>query len=501
MASILPDIRSRDGHPLVDQIATFYADLIREGSLRPGERLPTIREVAGHARVTRATVQQAYKRLADDGLVVATVGRGTMVRDREVADGERLEGPAGRFALDTWRHLRSMPDADLRADQGAELVADFAELRPDPQLFPVDDFRAAIEFELRGDGAELLAYGDPSGSLALREYLAASPDASDAPGRPEDILITSGAQQGIDLVVRSLTTPGAAVAAPIPTYHQLFGTLKAYGLRLAPVRMTADRAAIDLEDLRRVLARQDVELLYVMPTFHNPTGRTLDLEARQAVVDLAAEAGVPILEDEFECELRFEGDPLPSLRSLDARGWTSTVRSFSKGLFPGVRVGWVHAGSAVLGPLTAMKRFADLGTSPLIQASLARFIQRGDMARHLDAVRAELRTRHAVAQQTLQAHMPAGTKWTEPCGGFALWVELPPGTDADAVAKAAAERGVRVTPGSVFDPSGSSTAGLRLSLSRVSTEATREGIKILGAVAADACAAEVDTETQPPLYL
>ncbi len=492
MPPILPDILPGAETPLTEQIASFYQSVIRDGGLRAGDRLPTIRAVAQHAGVTRTTVQQAYRKLAESGLVVATVGRGTIVSSQASEPDSR--GPVGRFALDTWRHLRDARDTTQTGDPS---VADFAELRPDPALFPIDEFRDSLERQLRERGPALLAYGDPSGSRALREYLATCPDTADATTDADQILITSGAQQGIDLVFRSLTSPGTAVAAPIPTYHQLFGTLKALGLRVAPVQCDAN--GIDLEDLRRVLQRTDVRLLYVMPTFHNPTGRTLDEEQRRAIIEIATEAEVPIVEDEFECELRFAGHPLPSLRSLDSRGWTVTVRSFSKGLFPGVRVGWVHAGRALLGPLTAMKRFADLGTSPLMQAGLNDFIERGGMTRHLEAVRRELRNRHDAAQAALEEWMPEGYSWTTPSGGFALWIETPQGVDPDRLARDAAERGVLVTPGSVFDPLERDVRGIRLSLSRVTTDQVRAGIRCI----AD-CAIELERSAElskPPLFL
>lgn len=489
---LLPDLKSGAATPLIEQIARFYAEAIGDGVLRNGDRLPPIRAVAEHARVTRTTVQQAYRRLADSGLVVSTVGRGTIVSE---VDHERSAvGPIGRFALDALRELR---EASPVVESSAEVVGDFADLKPDPSLFPIDDFRAAIECELRERGHELLAYGDPSGSLALREHLATCPDTNDPATDPSDVLITSGAQQGIDLVIRTLTSPGSAVAAALPTYHQLFGILKSTGLRLAPVRTSLD--GIDLDDLRRVLARPDVRVLYVMPTFHNPTGRTIGERQRREIIDIATECEVPILEDEFECELRFRGDALPSLRALDPRGWTATVRSFSKGLFPGVRVGWVHAGRALVEPLSAVKRFSDLGTSPLVQAALQRFIHDGGMDRHLGMVRAALRERHAVAQQVLAESMPADCTWSNPDGGFVVWVDLPATIDGDRLVEAAAERGVRVTSGSVFDPIERAARGVRLSLSRATVAQVREGVRILGECA-HALADHTDI-TKPPLFL
>ncbi|MCA8942368.1 MAG: GntR family transcriptional regulator, partial [Planctomycetes bacterium] len=190
MTLLLPDLRNGGPDSLVAQIARFYAEAIGDGVLGSGDRLPPIRTVAEHADVTRATVQQAYRRLADSGLVVSTVGRGTVVA--ESAARETHDGPVGRFALDALRELHT---TEPLVESGVDVVADFAELRPDPETFPIDEFRTAIELELRERGHELLAYGDPSGSRALREHLATCPDTGDAPTSADEILITSGAQQ------------------------------------------------------------------------------------------------------------------------------------------------------------------------------------------------------------------------------------------------------------------------------------------------------------------
>jgi DNA-binding transcriptional MocR family regulator len=315
----------------------------------------------------------------------------------------------------------------------------------------------------------------------LRALLAARRETADPAAAPDEILITSGAQQGIDLVLRAFTEPGDGVAVPVPSYHHVFGMLKAHGLQLVPVA-TRDHA-IDLQDLQRALAR-GARLLYVMPTFHNPTGTTLDQHARQALVDALRRTDVPVLEDEFQRDLRFAGKPLPSLARLDPRGLTVTVRTFSKGLFPGVRLGWLQASPEVIQRLGALKRFGDLESSALLQAALADFVGCGALDRHLEAVRRELRARHEAARRALARAMPAGVRWTEPDGGYVLWLETP-GLDADALAAAAAARGVLTTPGRLFDPRSRASAGLRLSLSRPEPAAIERGIDVLGACAGE----------------
>ncbi len=476
-----PDLPAlhRDGKDgLAQQIAAHYRAAIEHGRLRTGDRLPTIRVIAEAAGVTRATAQSAYKLLADEGLVRATVGRGTEVLAGQSSPTRRL---LSRGALAAWDVLRNgaVPPT---LPPGIELVADFGSLQPDRGSIAVDAVAEAIDKALRQDGPSLLAYGDPAGDRELRQLLAARhrprretiADTTLA-AASERVLITSGAQQGIDLVLRTLTEPGDAVAVVVPAYPQLFGALAAHDLRLVPIEVQSGN--LEPESLARVLA--GVRLVYVMPTFHNPTGSTLDADSRRALIEVLAPTEVPVLEDEVECELRFAGTELPSLQSLDPRQKTVTVRSFSKGLFPGVRLGWVEAASDLIAPMSALKRFGDLESSPLLQATLVRLLRSGVLDRELGKLRAELAQRHAEARVCLSRAMPSGVRWSEPEGGLSLWVELPAGSDARRVAIAAAREGVLVTPGDAFHPRARTVPGFRLALSRAPVATIAPGIEIL----------------------
>ncbi len=476
----LPSISRSSSEPLVEQIARHYQSAIQHGRLRPGDRLPTIRAVADQLQVTRNTVQEAYRRLSETGLVSASVGRGTEVTGGHGVTSDRgVFSPGARAAL---RQLETAPQAPA-AREGTIVVANFAELLPDQHHFPVAEFRDSLERVFQRRGSDLLVYGQPAGDAELRKLLARRRECADDVCDPEEVLITSGAQQGIDLVLRTFTAPGDAVAVAVPTYHHLFGLFRAHGLELVPV--ATGPSGIDLHDVERVLARPGIRLLYLMPTFHNPTGWTMGLEQREELIEILSRTEVPVLEDEFQRELRFAGDPLPSLRALDPRALTVTVRTFSKGLFPGVRTGWVQASPKILGPMSALKRYTDLETSPLVQAALADFMTRGVLDTYLTELRAELARRHEAAQAALAEHMPAGSSWTDPEGGFALWIDVPPGIDTDRLADFAADRGVLVTPGRVFDPQAAPSSGLRLSLSQTSPEQVAHGIEILGACARD----------------
>jgi len=496
MAWLLPEIDRDSRSPLAEQVAGYFADAIEGGRLRAGERLPPIRVVAHACGLARAVVQEAYRKLAGRGLVAGTVGRGTEVLGAVEPPASQREGtvslrplveeaPASQhrffgspYAEAALRQLQEMPGVPP-LPVGRALVANFAELAPDGARFPVDDWRAAMDAVLRREGANLLGYGHATNGLPeLRELLAARWRSHDAGVSAEDLLITAGAQQAIDLALRTFCSPGDTVVMTTPSYHQMYGLLRAHGLRVAPVPLTA--AGLDLQRFAEVLHRPGVKLVYLMPTFHNPTGLTLDGEQRRELMALLAATAIPVVEDEYQHSLRFAGKVQPTLRALDSRGLTLTVATFSKELFPALRLGFLAGGPALLRPMAAVKRCMDLETSPLLQAALVEFVQRGSLDRYLDGLRGELARRHAALQAAARKHLPAGCAVTAPEGGFLAWLELPEPGHGERLAELASERGVRVVAGRVFDLHGRPSRGVRLSLTRADQEQIHAGVAVLG---------------------
>ncbi len=461
MVHILPELDPSGATALSEQVARFYASAIEDGRVLVGERLPPIREVATACKVTRATVQEAYRRLADLGLVEGTVGRGTIV----LAVGGAVADPKGRslspYAEAALRRTRAMRGAPSLPD-AQQLVANFAELAPDDARFPIDEWRAAMDSVLETRGRELL--GERS-----RE--------SDPELSADSLLVTAGAQQALDLVLRTVCSPGDTVVVTTPSYHHMHGLLRAHGLQVVQVPFGPD--GLDHAHLQRVLSRPSVRLCYLMPTFHNPTGRSLNLAQRQQLTATLADTDVAVVEDEYQHSLRCRGDALPTLRSMDARGLTVTVSTVSKDLFPALRIGWVAGSEHMLEPMAAVKRFMDLETSPLLQAALAEFMRRGGYDRHLRSLRVELQKRHLALQSACAEHLPEGCRITNPDGGFVAWLEMPGKGQGDQLAELAVERGVRVVPGRAFDLDGAASPGVRLSLTRASVDQIHQGVRVL----------------------
>ena len=467
------------GQPVYQQIAAHFRAEIEAGRLGAGDRLPTIRELARTTGVNRDTVSLAYDELTRAGLIEATVGRGTFVRKpvrtspppsfepvlsplvERILDGERSRvrytAPAGTVPLHS--------------------------LVPDPSLYPVDEFRRAVNRALAESGGDLLRYGTPQGDPALREALAGRLSEAGMSVAADGLVLTQGASEGIALALRLFTVPGDAVAVEEPTYHNVLGALAALGLRGAPVPMRDGEP--DLVALERTLERSEVKLFYTMPTFHNPLGTSTGLAHRRALLAVAAKAGKPVIEDAYEMDLRYAGKPVPSLAALDERGVVVQLFSFSKSLFPGARVGSIAARGRALDALVPLKHATDLGGSPVLQSALARFVASGGYDRHLTKVRRALLARRDVLLETLAAEMPDGVTWTTPEGGLQLWVELPGEIDTAELLSDAVRGGVLFAPGFQFRLDRRPSSGMRLSIALADEAQIRRGVTALAGVVRD----------------
>lgn len=479
---IIPLERRGGAPPVARQVVEYLRRAIDAGRLAAGARLPPIRDLARDLGVNRETVADAYRQLAALGLTESGVGRGTFVRG-----GVPRRGPSSAGAVEATfvaslsraaAAAAAFPVVDYDAPAGAVRLE---RLVPDPALYPLDAYRRALEATLRAEGTAVLDYGDPRGHEGLRRLLAERLAHVGIEASPEEIILTGGSTQALAIAARAFCDPGDGVAVESPTYPGLLATLASLGLRAVPVPLAAD--GLDLDALEGMLARGGVRLLCTMPTFQNPTGVTSDVEHRRRLLAVAARHGVPVLEDDFQHDLRARGRPVPPLRSLDRSGQVIHVGTFSKALFPGPRVGWLVASPASARAATALKRAMDLASSALVQAALARFCQAGEYDRHLRRVTRELGLRHARGAAALARHLPRGSSFTRPDGGLAVWVTLPDALDTLALLPAAKERGVVYTPGALFYPDGRRSSSLRLAVGAAGADAVERGIRALADVA------------------
>lgn len=481
----------QSGEPLYAQIANYVRRLIETEALKPGVKLPATRELAAELGVDRATIVAAYDALVGQGFATAHVGQGTFVA-AQASRGERrredrldpalpLEGINWQQSLSRVARLSAdwrPPDFSSYHAQG-DMIS-FAGGMPDSSLFPIDAFRRVMNEVLRTEGRALLQYSPASGYPPLRRYLADYLVRKGIVVTEADILIVNGSQQGLDLVARTLLDPGDRVVVEGPSYPGALQIFRAYQAEVVTVPMGDDGIRRDL--LEGIVLRLGPKCIYVMPTFQNPTGATVSLDGRRELLAIAAKAQVPIIEDDFHNELRYDGAPIIPLRGLDREGQVIAVGTFSKILFPGLRVGWIVAPPEVLERLIVAKRVSDFHTSALIQAAIYHFCRRRMLDRHMERMRVEYRRRRDTLLEALSRYAPPDITWTHPQGGFSLMMTLPQGFDAQSLLPEAAHAGVLYTPGTLFYVDGGGRHQLRLSFSETPVERIAEGVKRLSNV-------------------
>ncbi|PYN93266.1 MAG: PLP-dependent aminotransferase family protein [Candidatus Rokuibacteriota bacterium] len=479
--------------PLAHQIRAHLERLIRERRLAAGAKLPATRELARDLGVNRATVALAYEELVAAGLAHAHVGRGTFVAPPTShldgagsvnGDAVRAARPAIDWAALVSRHAQSIAEDDDRrrgfAREAAASVISFAGGMPDSGLFPTEPFRRVLNQVVRDEGEKVLQYYAAAGYPPLRSYLARYLLRFGVEARPEEILIVNGSQQGFDLIARTFVDPGDVVAIEQPTYPRAAQVFRAFGAQLLAAPWDTEGPRPDA--FQRLVTRHAPKFFYCQPTGHNPTGLAVTAERAEQLLALAIEHQVPIVEDGFDASVHYGTRPAMPLAARDRDGGVLYLGTFSKILFPGLRLGWIVAPIPVIERLEAAKRVADLHTSALIQAAVHRFCASRLLDRHVTRAAAEYRRRRDALLAALRRRMPDGVTWTEPSGGFSLLVTLPPSLDAAVVLPDAIERGVAFTPGAAFFVDGGGAPTLRLSFSGVPVGRIDEGVRRLAEV-------------------
>jgi 2-aminoadipate transaminase len=477
--------------PLYRQLFEQIAGRIRSGEMGRGQRLPATRELAGLLGLNRTTVSAAYDLLETEGLIAGQVGRGSFVTSA---------GGAVSAGVD-WSALLERSEAAPMGQPGGigREVVSFAMSRPSRALFPLDDFRASCAAVLaRGDLADILQLGSPSGYEPLRRHLLDAARAQGLAGAGDDLIITNGCQQAMDLIGRVLVRPGDTVAVEDPVYTGLKALLTGMGARLVGIPVGSE--GLDVGQLERVVERERPRFVVVTSNFQNPTGTTVPLAGRRALLDAARAAGVPVVENDSYGELRYSGEALPAIKQLDGHGGTVLLRSFSKVSFPGLRVGWAVGPKPLMDRLRQAKEAADLHTDQLSQAVLLEFAESGRLEAHRARVLAAGAERLAATLAACREYLPAGTRWTRPEGGMNVWVRLPEPLDAGELLVRAQKEGVAYLPGRYFAVSRLDPGALRLSFAGLPPEQIRQGLAILGRiVAAEMESAKENSEPAPAM--
>jgi GntR family transcriptional regulator/MocR family aminotransferase len=465
---------------LYQQVQDYLRANIETGQLTPGTRLPATRKLAKDLDVSRITVQNAYANLESEGLIANREGSGAYVMEPVKVKTAVIDTfPSWPLWQQNLPEIKNQtqpasqpPHPDLISFTGVG----------DPRQFPIKDFHKSLRAVMQQKGNEALSYGAlGSGYLPLRQTITHILASQGIQTRPDNVLITSGSQQALALVCQILLKPGDAVVVEKPTYNTGLDLFRAFNLKIVSAPVDAD--GMQLEQLEPLLQQHHPKLLYTIPNFQNPSGVCLSGERRRQLLALAARYNLPVLEDDFVGDLRYNGRSLPAIKALDPDGRVIYVGTFSKMLMPGLRVGYLVADGPIFNSLVQLKQVSDLTTSTLIQHTLDDYVSVGRYQAHLRRSIRLYRQRRDAMLTAIKQHLPTDVKVTPPQGGLFVWLRLPEAHSTVDLLPLAAKAGVAYAPGSWFFPEPAEGARfLRLNFATQTPEDIDKGIRRLGKI-------------------
>lgn len=469
--------------PLYQQIESYLRENILSGALLADTRLPSTRALAEDLGVSRITVQNAYMALESDGLIYNREGSGTYVMP---SFSLPVKGTNAEMTWPLWQQdlQTSAPDVPrfspqiLKEPLPAGLIA-FTGVG-DTQYFPVKDFYKALQAVIRTDGIDALTYGEfGRGYPPLRETITHVLASQGIRADTEQVLITTGSQQALSLVCQVLLKPKDIILVENPTYNFALELFHSLGLKI--IGIPVDKDGMQAELLEPLIQQYHPKLIYTIPNFQNPTGACMNGVRRRQLIALAKRYNIPILEDDFVGDLRYDGRAQPAIKALDSGGYVIYIGTFSKMLMPGLRIGYLIAEGPVCNRLEESKRTHDLTTSTLIQHTLNTYVSVGRYQSHIRRSSRLYRKRRDAMLEAIQKYLPGDVHFHPPDGGLFVWVQLPDKISALELLPFATHQGVSYAPGSWFTVNPKEGEDyLRLNFAVQSPENIDRGIQRLG---------------------
>ncbi|MEM9555314.1 MAG: PLP-dependent aminotransferase family protein [Acidobacteriota bacterium] len=470
--------------PLYRRIADDLEELIHSGTLPPGSRLPSLRQTSRRRRVSVTTAMEAYRLLEDRGIVEVRPQSGHYVclaAVRQPPEPERTATCREPAKVDTSRLMERVLDEASRPG----LVVPFGAAVPHPDFLPTSRLNTLLSRALRREPVTSQVYGTVQGRLELRREIARLAFDGGVTLTPDELVITTGAQEAIGLALRAVTKPGDTVAIESPTYPGFLRVLESLHLKARQIA-TDPREGICLEALDEALEDRRpghrLAAVLLVPNFGNPLGHRMAADDKLRLVRRLDDAEVPLIEDDTYGELPHVGSRPRTLRSFDEVGNVLLLSSFSKILAPGLRVGWLAPGRYAENVLR-LKYANTLASATPTQMAIAEYLAAGRLPRHLRGLRRSFKDLTSRMITEVGEHFPAGTRVTRPSGGFVLWVEAPEGVDCLALHQAALDEGISIVPGPIFSPSGRYRHCLRLSCAVPWSDTVERAIRRVGELA------------------
>lgn len=472
------DINFSKGRPVYIQIKEYIQQMISAGMLQEGQKLPSSRELSGMLHVSRNTVIEAYNCLQDEGFIDTVDSKGTFVAFKAVncvdtcsVDWLKKISSEARQAeqLDIMKH-------GITYEKG---MISFTSIAPDEKYFDIDNLKRAFLTRIPLEGKKILNYGYAKGYRPLMQYLLKYMESKGLNTDRKDILITNGFTEGFDLVLSALCSRGQKVICENPTHNTAVKIMKLHGLEPIGVRM--DSNGMNLDELSKALSENDVSLAYLIPSYHNPTGSVMPPEKRAEILQIFSRYNLPVIEDGFNEELRYSGSHVAPLIACNGKNNNVIyIGSFSKVLFPGLRIGWIIGDKNLIDYLESMKRSRNIHTSTFDQALLHQYLYEGNFDKYIKKVRKIYKEKYETALRCTKEFIPCKSVSGE--GGLHIFIELAQGIDSRAVLEQCYKKGVVFTPGDIFFTDNTVKNTLRIGFSRVDNEDIKKGIKIIGEV-------------------
>ncbi|MCQ1531079.1 MocR-like pyridoxine biosynthesis transcription factor PdxR [Lutispora saccharofermentans] len=462
------------GQPIYIQIKNYFRTMIAKGMLQKGERLPSTRELSSLLKVSRNTVISAYESLVDDGFINIIEGKGAFVSDINISSGggwvTEWESRINEYA----REARDLDIVKQEAVWEKEMIP-MSSISPEPELFPMEDFKRAFMNIISLEGYKILNYGYAQGYKPLLDYLTGYMESKGVNTEGKSVLITNGFTEAFEILISSLTKEGDPILCENPTHNTALKIMKLRKLDILGAHM--DGGGISIQEVKRIIENNKVKLAYITPSYHNPTGITMPWERRIELYDILAGNDIPIIENGFNEELRYFGSHISPIAAIGGRGnGVIYTGSFSKILFPGLRLGWIVADTALIDYLESVKRSRNIHTSFLDQAILYEFFREGSFEKYIKKARRVYKQKYEAAIAAVRQNIPQAMLYGD--GGLHIFIKHK-GINSRNLLSECIKKGVIFTPGDIFYINDEGKDAFRLGFSRVRADDIEIGIKII----------------------
>lgn len=449
--------------PLYQQLGDALYEFIQNGILKPNMKLPTIRKLASQLKINNVTVVNAYKYLENKGIVYAQMGSGTYVSPLPL---EALSSP-----------IIQEPNKDIQLKQitMTKNTINFASISPTTDMFPVDDFKLVLNEVLDRDRGDAFSYQESQGYDRLREAIGDYLENYGIHATQDKIQIISGAQQGIDILSKALLQFGDTLFVEKPTYHGAIAAFQSRGARIVEVPLESD--GMDTSILEDYLKLYHPKFIYIMPYYQNPTGYSYSLKKKRIILDLAEKYNIYIIEDDYLSDLNYSKQPNIPLKALDHRNRVIYIKSFSKILMPGLRLGFLVVPKTLLDYILSAKHTTDISTSSFIQRVFDLYLRKELWKKHIGKICDIYEKRYNTLTNSLDNYLKDYMTYTPPQGGLSIWVKFKEEISVSSLCDLLLSRDVILTPGSLFSITQDSFSSIRISFAAVDEEQIEKGVK------------------------